>query len=265
MTPFAILLMATGIEAVRQGYTDTDNLTPLLTQCLELCYSKSPKDLRQKEILPRAEYWLPPDTDSKFHLNSRATCQAIRQARGDIIEPFDQSEVSMEQRRQTAENYWRQHKLPSNTHTKTRNLFLLEQSNCQNCGSGFHTWAECPYQYEFCEYSHITNLENPKHSTLMCPDLMSFCNICQIRGHRDQEHQLGPVPYTPLQLREKFKTCTHLGKYSCLPFLWKTGFVKNQHFKLSLSCCSMPRSQPDLWLYCGRHANIPDEIFKAPD
>ena len=36
LTPFAILIMATGIEAIRQGYTEDDNLTPLLTQCLEL-------------------------------------------------------------------------------------------------------------------------------------------------------------------------------------------------------------------------------------
>ena len=142
---------------------------------------------------------------------------------------------------------------------------MLEAANCQNCGSGSHTYSQCTWKYESCEYEHIGNLENPQHSTLMCPDLMSFCNICKIRGHRDQEHQVGPVPFTPLQLREKFKRCAHLGKYSCLPFLWNTGKIKNHHLKLSLSANHMPRAQPDLWMYSGKIARLPDAILKTPD
>ena len=221
-------------------------MTPLLTQCLELCYSKSPKDVRQTEILSRAEYWIPPNTESRFHMNSRGTCQAIRNARGEIIEPFDQTKISMQHPVRTAKHYWSQHKLPANTYTKSRNMFMLEAANCQNCGSGSHTWSQCEWEYEFCEYRHIGNVTNPRHSTLMCPDLMSFCNVCKIRGHRDQEHQEGPVPFMPLQLRENFKEFAHLGKYSCLPFLWNTSKIKNHHFKLSLSANLMPRSQPDL-------------------
>ena len=265
MTPFAILFMAVGIEAVRQGYSDDDDLSPLLTQCLELCYSKSPKDVRPKKNLSRAENWIPPDTESRFFLNSRGTCQSIRLARGDVIEPFDKTQISMQTRQKFAEQYWNQHKLPSNTFTKSRNLFMLEAVNCQNCGSGSHTRSQCEWQFELCEYPHLGNLENPRHSTLMCPDLMSFCNICKIRGHRDQEHQEGPVPYTPLQLRKKFKEFAHLGKYSCLPFIWNTGKLKNHHFKLGMSAMLMPRAQPDLWLYCGKSARIPDQIFKTTE
>ena len=43
LTPFATLFLATALEAVRLGYQDDDDVSLLLNQCLEICYSNTPR------------------------------------------------------------------------------------------------------------------------------------------------------------------------------------------------------------------------------
>ena len=264
LTPFATLFLATALEAVRLGYQDDDDVSLLLNQCLEICYSKSPKDVRQRRVEPRDQYWILPVKESRFQMNSRAKCQLIRHARGDIIEPFDSS-MTMDERSTCAGQIWDTQPLPTSTAMKSKNYFMKETKSCQNCGSTVHQLQDCTFHFSHCTYPHIGNVANPDHSTYMCPDLMAYCKICKIRGHRQQEHQDHEVLQSPLELRTQFKKYAHLGKYSSLPFLYKSSTLKNYHFRASLSATTMSRSQPDLWMYCGRFAIMPEEDFKKTE
>ena len=53
-----------------------------------------------------------------------------------------------------------------------------------------------------------------------------------------------------------------MGKYSSLPFLYKSGAIKDFHFRASLSATTMSRAQNDLWTYCGRFAEISGEALE---
>ena len=260
LTPFATLFMAVGLEATRLGYKGTDNVMPLITQALELCYSRSPNVVRQKHILSRHRYWVPQISDSEFCLNNRSKCQLIRRARGTIIEPFDDS-ITMTERRESAQNIYRNRPLPNNASMGSKNYFLKWVKNCQNCGRDDHMLPRCKEEFVPCVYPHTPRIKNPPHSTLMCPDLMSYCSYCKFRGHRDQEHARFGLDKSPYELRETFKKYCHLGLLSCLPFLPN---IRNHHFRACLSATSMARGQPDLWLYGGPNASIPDAILHLP-
>ena len=264
LTPFATLFLAVGLEARRLGYQDNDDVSMLLNQCLEICYSKSPKDVRRREAKMEYEYWILPVLESRFEMNSRAKCQMVRRARGDIIEPFDKS-MTMQERRFSAEQIWKFQPLPTSTQLKSKNAFMKETKSCQNCGDKRHKLALCGFPFTPCKYPHIGNIMNPEHSVYMCPDLMAHCKICNIRGHRAQEHQVEFLRPSPLEMRTTFKKFAHLGKYSSLPFLYKTGVIKDFHFRSSLSATVMNRAQPDLWMYCGRFAKLSKEALEKAD
>ena len=142
---------------------------------------------------------------------------------------------------------------------------MKEVRSCQNCGDKRHTLNKCTQLFTPCQYSHIGNVENPPHSTYMCPDLMAHCKICNIRGHRMQEHAIEFLRQSPLELRTQFKKFAHLGKYSSLPFLYKSGAIKDFHFRASLSATTMSRAQNDLWTYCGRLAKLSKEALEKAD
>ena len=70
---------------------------------------------------------------------------------------------------------------------------------------------------------------------------------------------------SPLEMRTQFKKYAHLGKYSSLPFLYKTGAIKDFHFLSSLSATTMSRAQVELYMYCGRFANISKDAFEKAE
>ena len=135
---------------------------------------------------------------------------------------------------------------------------MKEARNCQNCGKK-HSLEKCTAPFLQCSYRHTGNIPVTAHSVYMCPDLMAYCKICQIRGHRIQEHNTEFLRPSPLELRLQFRKFAHLGKYSSLPFLYKSGQVKDFHFRASLSATMMSRAQMDLWAYCGRTAKMSPE------
>ena len=197
-------------------------------------------------------------------MNSRSKCQLIRHARGDIIEPFD-SCMSVDERKKCALEIWKNLPLPSSAQMKSKNYFMKETKSCQNCGSKAHLLVDCRFDFKPCDYPHIGILPVLEHSAYMCPDLMAYCSLCCIRGHRQQEHQEHVVEETPLELRQRFKKFAHLGKYSSIPFLFRTPGFKDFHFRASVSATSLSRAQPDIWLYHGRFATIPEQAFEKTE
>ena len=85
LTPFGTLFNATIKQAEWLKYQDKDDVFPLLNEALELCYSKSPLDIRQQPSSKDPHwYWFPQIENSEFRLNSREMIALIRRARGDL-------------------------------------------------------------------------------------------------------------------------------------------------------------------------------------
>ena len=80
-----------------------------------------------------------------------------------------------------------------------------------------------------------------------------------------QEHAIEFLRQSPLELRTQFRKFAHLGKYSSLPFLYKTGTIRDFHFRASMSATTMSRAQADLWTYCGRFAKISEDALEKAD
>ena len=135
--------------------------------------------------------------------------------------------------------------------------------DCQNCGSSTHKTLVCPTEMTTCSFPHCPRIQDPAHSVLMCPSLAAYCGSCKIRGHRDQEHQKWGLDRSPVQLRQQFKQFAHLGKFSCLPFLYGQGQIKNTHFRACLSATALARAQPDLWMYVGLDTKVPESVLKC--
>ena len=132
LTPFATLFLATKLQAEHLKLGDEDDTTTLMHQALELCYSKSPMDVRQKSLMQEPHrYWYPQIEESEFRLNSRAMCHLIRRARGSIVEPFDNS-TTMTERINSAKSIWDKSMLPSAANFKGTNYWLIRASQSWN-------------------------------------------------------------------------------------------------------------------------------------
>ena len=226
LTPFAVVLRAALNEANHRMYDASDNLFPLMNEAIELCYSRSPADIRHKQdgmIKPQAfRNWHPQYADTKFGLNCRLRVQGVRRARGSFVEPFDDrlgaEATDTKIKVECARQIWPMD-LPSSSDVRQANLFIRMAIRCQNCGSKEHLYDACREQKSRCDYPHGPSAPvYPPHSTLMCPVLHSACLQCRVRGHREADHEEG-LEQSPMQLRQTFLRYAHRGLFTCTPYL----------------------------------------------
>ena len=72
LTPYGILYKAAIMRAEDLGMSEDDDVFPIANEALELCYSKSPRDVRQHPPSRNPQsYWYPQEQESEFMLISR--------------------------------------------------------------------------------------------------------------------------------------------------------------------------------------------------
>lgn len=268
LTPYAVALKAAVLEAGQRMYVDEDDVFPLINEALELCYSKCPADVRHPTDGLKKDQafrnWHPQMADTKFGLNCRIRCQTIRRARGDLVETFENREghrpIPMEDRIASAVKIWPGPEMPCSNDYKWANLFIRQNYRCQNCAAKTHSYDDCPEEKTKCVYPHGPGSQkHPPHSTLMCPSLHSACMQCRVRGHLRDDHDAG-MQQSPMQLRQRFLEFAHLGFLTCVPFLYTVRRLEHYVWSATLGFARLMRNAPDLWIYAGLYATVPEEL-----
>ena len=262
LTPFAVLFAAV-IKRVLQDRCDDRDIMPLVHEALELCYTKEPKDVRQRlDGRSFRQFWIPPVQGSEFTLNSRTEMALIRRARGHYVERF--SGATMQEKEDSAREIWKGNVIPCQRHLvfKAANWCFRQSEWCQNCASEEHKTSECPSRRTSCPIEHYKGINHPPHWILMCPQLHSFCHVCKIRGHLEQLHP--SLELTPRELRQDFMQHCHRSVYSSLPYLYEPGGpLNNHHWKASMMNQRMSRGQSDMWVYRGLNYSVPRDLADA--
>ena len=272
LTPFAILIKTAIQEAEMRMYGPADDIFPIINEALELSYSKSPKDLRHPsdgKITSEAfTMWHPPNVDSIFSLNGQFAVQRIRKARGDFVERFENRpahlQETFQEKRAFALKMWPNNILPSSNDMRWGNLGLKQyDARCHNCASRNHRREFCPLEKTACVYPHgPASHQHGPHSTLMCPNLHDLCTECYIRGHCAADHAAG-MNLSPYQLRQKFLQFAHLGRLTCLPFLYGERRLQSYHWVAGLNVNRLPRNPQDLWIYTGTGSRLSQELLDS--
>lgn len=262
LTPYATLFQAAILQAETLGYQETRDIFPLMNECLEIAYSKSPKDVRKCINPDRASYWYPKSDATEFNLNSLAEVTRIRRARGDFIEKYPDG-YTRDELAEKAKAIWAHRQLPSPAGRHFRGqgcLQYLIATWCQNCGDRFHKLTECPTPFKACTIKHLGTTRYPMHSKLMCPQVHSHCKFCRIRGHMSFVHDQG-VTRSPRQLRAEFLKYAADGLLTSIPFLHTDDHpLDNGYWKMAIGTNTLVRGQADLWLYKGPGTYVPQEL-----
>jgi hypothetical protein len=275
LTPFAVAFRAGISEANQRLYGSNDDIFPIVNEAIELCYSKSPVDIRHPTdgLMKRQAFlnWHPQKEDSKFGLNGRLRCQTIRRARGDFVEPYEDERSgqkrSLAERQKVAIEIYEKRfgssaSLPKSDDFRRAKLHIPMASWCQNCAAKDHAYDKCKEDKVPCDYPHGPGFVHSPHSLLMCPALHSACHDCKIRGHEDEDHRAG-LRRSPMQLRQQFLVHAHRGLFTSIPFLYGHVALLPYHWTAGLGYARLGRNTTDLWTYAGLGARIPGELLEA--
>ena len=133
---------------------------------------------------------------------------------------------------------------PSAIELRKESIQWLLTKRCAGCGGLDHKLEECSVNREpTCEYPHDGIVLHRRHSTLCCPVLHKFCDVCLTMGHFPFVHLKSPVQRPMVELRRRFFKFASSGLFTSLPYLqafgdgeevfgrtWKAGFL-GQNFR----------------------------------
>ena len=271
LTPYAVLFEAARIRAEELNYQPDDDLMPIIQEALELCYSREPYEARNfgQMSFSSRNHWYPPITSTLTSLNDRIGVTLTRRARGNLVE-LHPARLTPTELKEAAHQIWQDRKIPgpNNKRIRALNCFLKMRDLCQNCGVETHTTNHCPVQKTKCDYPHYAKVNHPPHSTLMCPVLHSFCQLCKVRGHRSTDHNEHDVKRSPRQHRVTFMTHAHKGLYTSLPYLLsfvpgREGLAAARLTKMTYHAMAPARAQADLLAYLGLGVQIPEKMLAS--
>ena len=170
-----------------------------------------------------------------------------------------------------AANIWKAREIPNPNSriVKGLNTFIKMRDLCQSCGSDSHSTQRCCKPLTRCSVPHYGQVNYPPHSTLMCPVLHNYCQLCKLRGHRSADHEDRNCDRSPRQHRKTFMEFAHRGLFTLLPYLIAfpkvSAIVRGNNSRLMLHSNNMPRPQADIWLYLGLDSFVPKEFLDTQE
>jgi len=211
---------------------------PIIHEALDLCRSRDPEAF-QRSLAKDKDYWLAhPEGINRgnlFDIPASATeLNNVRRSLADRQELYFSTADLQLNHEKVRERFIGGNALDiPPIFDFTNRIAFTGDERCRNCAKRGHHREKCPEPVRDCLYPHDGETY-PEHSTLTCPVLHHFCDICLSVGHLPRVHYDPDYAVCQFQLRRRYFKHMVQGAWTSIPFLAlqpdTAKIIKPKHF-----------------------------------